>query len=162
MTVPRASAQKTDMQRLVVHVGTRQADAVPQANQPLTPFQSQNVGTLLTWDMMSYQQPQRVERGYPRPQLERTRWTSLSGTWEFALDPEAHWLRPEDVTWYRAINVPFSAETAASSYADEPTVRSSFGARRIHRAGLRRPLRSERSSEGAAGSTTSKVSPWPR
>ncbi|WP_373068094.1 hypothetical protein [Gemmatimonas sp.] len=38
LTVPRASAQKTDMQRLVVHVETGQNDAVPQANQPLTPF----------------------------------------------------------------------------------------------------------------------------
>ena len=33
--------------RLVVQVETRQNDSVPQANQPLTPLQSQNVGTLL-------------------------------------------------------------------------------------------------------------------
>ncbi len=36
ITAPRASAQKADMQRLVVHVETGQNDAVPQANQPLT------------------------------------------------------------------------------------------------------------------------------
>jgi len=48
MTVPRASAQKTDMQRLVVHVETRPDDAVPQASQPLAAFSSQNVGTLLS------------------------------------------------------------------------------------------------------------------
>ena len=34
-TVPRASAQKTDIQRLVVHVETRQNDAVPH-NKPTT------------------------------------------------------------------------------------------------------------------------------
>jgi len=38
MTVRRASAQKTDMPRLIVHVEARQNDSVPQANQPLTPF----------------------------------------------------------------------------------------------------------------------------
>jgi len=35
------------MQRLVVQVQTRQNDALPQEHQPLIPFQSKNVGTLL-------------------------------------------------------------------------------------------------------------------
>jgi len=38
------------MQRLVVHVETRQNDSVPRANQPRTLFQSQNVGTLLIFN----------------------------------------------------------------------------------------------------------------
>ncbi len=46
-TVPRASAQKTDMRRLNVYVEIRPNDAVPHANQPLAPFSSQNLGTLL-------------------------------------------------------------------------------------------------------------------
>ena len=31
-------------------------------------------------------------RGYPRPQLVRERWTSLNGTWQFAIDAEA-WIK---------------------------------------------------------------------
>jgi len=52
MTDPRASAQKTDLQRLAVQVDTRQTDPVPQANQQLALFQCQNVGTLLMRDKL--------------------------------------------------------------------------------------------------------------
>jgi len=51
------------MQRLVVQVETRPDDAVPQENQPLIPFQSQNVGTLLmtavfrTWRRRTLHRP---------------------------------------------------------------------------------------------------------
>ncbi len=47
----RLRAKDRHMQGLVVHVETIQTDAVPQANQPLTPFQSQNVGPLLLWHL---------------------------------------------------------------------------------------------------------------
>jgi beta-galactosidase/beta-glucuronidase len=57
-------------------------------------------------------------RGYPRPLLERGRWISLDGTWDFALDPEARWHTPEQVTWNRKIEVPFSPETRASGVHD--------------------------------------------
>lgn len=53
-------------------------------------------------------------RGYPRPQLERAEWVNLNGTWDFAMDPEAKWTRPEDVSFTTTINVPFSPETPAS------------------------------------------------
>lgn len=52
--------------------------------------------------------------GYPRPQLRRLTWTSLNGTWEFALDPQAVWTRPDQPTWLSTIEVPFSPETPAS------------------------------------------------
>jgi Glycosyl hydrolases family 2, sugar binding domain len=54
------------------------------------------------------------KRGYPRPLLVRQNWTSLDGTWKFALDPEARWEEPDEVKWDSAIQVPFSPETPAS------------------------------------------------
>lgn len=51
---------------------------------------------------------------HPRPQLERSGWISLNGTWDFALDPDAAWHVPEHVQWNRRIRVPFSPETPAS------------------------------------------------
>jgi beta-galactosidase/beta-glucuronidase len=51
---------------------------------------------------------------YPRPQLERTNWESLNGIWDFALDPEAAWIHPDQVEWNASIVVPFSPETSAS------------------------------------------------
>jgi len=56
--------------------------------------------------------------GYPRPQLERRAWTSLNGEWEFALDPQASWNKPDQVAWNAVITVPFSPETPASGVAD--------------------------------------------
>jgi beta-galactosidase/beta-glucuronidase len=50
----------------------------------------------------------------PRPQLVRERWTSLDGTWEFALDPEGSWREASQVRWDRRIRVPFSPETTSS------------------------------------------------
>ncbi len=43
----RADGRGAANHRLVVQVETRPNDSVPQANQPLTPLESQNVGTLL-------------------------------------------------------------------------------------------------------------------
>jgi hypothetical protein len=34
---------------------------------------------------------------YPRPQLVRDGWTSLNGRWQFVIDPDGRWRRPEDV-----------------------------------------------------------------
>lgn len=55
---------------------------------------------------------------YPRPQLERAHWMSLNGSWDFALDPEAVWSLPDQVTWHAAIKVPFAPETPASGVND--------------------------------------------
>ena len=54
------------------------------------------------------------DEGYPRPQLRRAGWTSLDGEWEFAFDPETAWRSPAEVSWQRAIRVPFAPETPAS------------------------------------------------
>jgi beta-galactosidase/beta-glucuronidase len=53
-------------------------------------------------------------RGYPRPQLVRKEWTSLNGSWEFAIDPDGAWQQPRQVNWTEIIEVPFSPETPAS------------------------------------------------
>jgi beta-galactosidase/beta-glucuronidase len=58
-----------------------------------------------------------ASHGHPRPQLRRP-WTSLNGTWEFAIDPHGHWSVPDDVPWHERIAVPFSPETEASGIAD--------------------------------------------
>jgi beta-galactosidase/beta-glucuronidase len=51
---------------------------------------------------------------YPRPQLQRDKWISLNGTWDFSLDPECAWTDPDEVNWNAKIIVPFSPETPAS------------------------------------------------
>ncbi len=51
---------------------------------------------------------------YPRPLLQRDEWYSLNGEWDFALDPEARWTAPEQVSWNARIQVPFAPETPAS------------------------------------------------
>ena len=56
--------------------------------------------------------------GYPRPQLERAEWTSLNGSWEFALDHECRWGMPDQVAWDATITVPFAPETPASGIGD--------------------------------------------
>ena len=56
--------------------------------------------------------------GYPRPQLRRAEWTSLNGTWDFAMDADARWRLPGDVVWAAKILVPFAPETARSGIAD--------------------------------------------
>src|SRR3954469_4955245 len=53
-------------------------------------------------------------RGYPRPQLFRSGWQPLNGVWDFALDPDAVWRQPADVTWTTHIVVPFAPEAPAS------------------------------------------------
>ncbi len=58
--------------------------------------------------------PSVFDRAHPRPQLRRAGWTSLDGTWDFALDPDARWTSPGSVTWSATIRVPFAPETPAS------------------------------------------------
>ena len=55
---------------------------------------------------------------YPRPQLQRNEWTSLNGTWDFAIDREGRWCHPNDVSWNGRIQVPFAPETKASGIGD--------------------------------------------
>jgi Glycosyl hydrolases family 2, TIM barrel domain/Glycosyl hydrolases family 2, sugar binding domain len=59
-----------------------------------------------------------AEFSYPRPHLQREKWSSLNGTWEFSLDPEAAWGEPHEVDWNARITVPFSPETLASGVND--------------------------------------------
>ena len=56
--------------------------------------------------------------GYPRPQFRRNEWFSLNGAWDFAIDSEARWRKPEHVDWKQVIDVPFAPETQASGIAD--------------------------------------------
>ena len=55
---------------------------------------------------------------YPRPLLRRADWTTLDGEWDFALDPEAAWTIPGQVSWDRSITVPYSPETPASGIGE--------------------------------------------
>ena len=63
--------------------------------------------------------PDPAAHGYPRPQLERSNWSSLNGRWAFALDPEGRWREPSDVVFDREITVPFSPETPASRVVEK-------------------------------------------
>ena len=57
--------------------------------------------------------------GYPRPQLERSNWTSLDGPWQFAFDHEQRWRTPAEVTeWPLSIEVPYPPESMASGIHD--------------------------------------------
>ncbi|MGI9072056.1 MAG: glycoside hydrolase family 2 protein [Bryobacteraceae bacterium] len=55
---------------------------------------------------------------YPRPQLQRDKWISLNGRWDFAFDHDAAWTNPNLVDWNATIIVPFSPETAASGLSE--------------------------------------------
>jgi beta-galactosidase/beta-glucuronidase len=59
---------------------------------------------------------------HPRPQLTRTRWSDLSGPWQFAYDDQdvglrQHWHTRTDV-FDRVITVPHPPESAASGIGD--------------------------------------------
>jgi hypothetical protein len=56
---------------------------------------------------------------YPRPLLQRSRWSSLNGPWEFAIDRAGVWQAPEEVSFDRVIQVPFSPETEASGIGEK-------------------------------------------
>ena len=62
----------------------------------------------------------KLAHGYPRPQLERERWTSLNGPWSFAFDNDRRYDQPADVaSWPMSIEVPFPPESVASGIGDE-------------------------------------------
>src|SRR5262249_35864203 len=69
-------------------------------------------------------------RGYPRPQLRREKCTSLDGAWQFAVDENAVWSRPDEVVWDRTIRVP---ETQASGIAQMGFFRPCWYRRRFAR-----------------------------
>ena len=55
---------------------------------------------------------------YPRPQMERTEWSSLDGEWDFSIDREGKWATPDQPPFEARIRVPFSPETPASGIGD--------------------------------------------
>ncbi len=63
-------------------------------------------------------------RGYPRPQLVRSNWTSLNGPWSFAIDRGGRWSVPSDVDWRSTIQVPFAPEAPASGIGDTSFIRT--------------------------------------
>ena len=76
--------------------------------------------------------PHRTDRGsHPRPLLQRDGWISLDGPWDFALDPEAAWVRPADVVWAGTIRVPFAPETRASGIHQTGFYRACWYRRRV-------------------------------
>ncbi len=56
---------------------------------------------------------------HPRPQLERDRWLSLDGAWQFAYDDNARWAAPDAVVFDRTITVPYAPEAPLSGIHDE-------------------------------------------
>ena len=60
-----------------------------------------------------------LDFGYPRPQLQRSNWTSLNGAWRFCFDDERRFGTPADVRdWPLAITVPYPPESKASGLSD--------------------------------------------
>lgn len=56
---------------------------------------------------------------HPRPQLQRSQWTSLNGTWKFTYDDEGRYTHPGDIsTWNQYIQVPFAPESIQSGIHD--------------------------------------------
>ncbi len=63
--------------------------------------------------------PRWIARGdHPTPQLQRARWRSLDGRWDFAYDDAARFAEPGDVVFDRVITVPFPPESTASGIGD--------------------------------------------
>lgn len=60
-----------------------------------------------------------IARGeHPRPQMQRDRWLSLDGEWEFGFDDGERWTEPSEVIFNRRIRVPFPPESEASGIGD--------------------------------------------
>ena len=56
-----------------------------------------------------------TDLAYPRPQLQRSQWTSLNGTWKFTYDDEGQYTRPSNIPlWDQSIEVPFAPESIRS------------------------------------------------
>ncbi|MBE9229749.1 glycoside hydrolase family 2 [Phormidium sp. LEGE 05292] len=59
------------------------------------------------------------ERAYPRPQLQRSHWICLNGSWKFAFDDEGNYTQPSDISdWTYTIQVPFAPESQKSGIGD--------------------------------------------
>jgi hypothetical protein len=59
------------------------------------------------------------EPAYPRPLLQRARWTCLDGPWRFRFDTARQFAEPADVDdWPLTIKVPFPPESKASGIGD--------------------------------------------
>lgn len=54
---------------------------------------------------------------HPRPQMQRERWRSLDGDWEFTFD-DSSWKEPRDVRFDHTIRVPYPPESEASGIGD--------------------------------------------
>jgi beta-galactosidase/beta-glucuronidase len=65
-------------------------------------------------------------RGYPRPQLVRETWFSLNGAWDFALDTDGLWQRPDGVAWNAQIQVPLAPEAPLSGIGNTSFFRASW------------------------------------
>jgi hypothetical protein len=76
-------------------------------------------------------QVDRVGHGYPRPMLRRKEWTSLNGTWDFAIDADGDWDHPSDVQWTDTIVVPFAPETQAGGVGRTDLFRACWYRREI-------------------------------
>jgi beta-galactosidase/beta-glucuronidase len=50
--------------------------------------------------------------------MQRVKWVSLNGQWQFSNGRDALYSRPDQVKWETTIEVPFSPETEASGVAD--------------------------------------------
>ncbi|MGG6267274.1 glycoside hydrolase family 2 protein [Leptolyngbya sp. AN03gr2] len=60
-----------------------------------------------------------LETGYPRPQLQRSQWTNLNGSWKFSFNNQGDWNQPADVSdWTHTIEVPFAPESERSGIGD--------------------------------------------
>ncbi|SEL14156.1 glycoside hydrolase family 2 protein [Nitrosovibrio tenuis] len=56
-----------------------------------------------------------MEFAYPRPQMQRSNWTSLNGTWRFCYDDAREFAQPAQIkSWPMEIRVPFPPESKAS------------------------------------------------
>lgn len=68
--------------------------------------------------------------GYPRPLLQRSDWTVLDGSWEFAIDAGAS-LRADEVRFDARIEVPFAPETPRSGVRDTGLYRACWYRREL-------------------------------
>ena len=60
-----------------------------------------------------------MEFAYPRPQMQRSNWTSLNGKWRFCYDDACEFAVPSNIkSWPLEIEVPFAPESKASGIAD--------------------------------------------
>ncbi len=60
-----------------------------------------------------------MEFAYPRPQMQRSNWTSLNGIWRFCYDDAREYAQPNQIkSWPMEIRVPFPPESRASGIGD--------------------------------------------